>query len=123
MTEAAVDVTPTGDAVGAEEAPKRRGGRRKGTRNKPKMPLDQFDAAKLRVGGRVAGCCCPTCGIETPGLSMELVRELVRSARDRAGALPEAARGAIAEVDLSYLAARLDGYCALSCWQRREGGA
>lgn len=62
---------------------------------------------------------CPVCERETSELSMPMVRELVQAAVDRFDVLGQAA-DQVAVSDVRYLAARLSGFCSLSCWQRRQ---
>ena len=63
---------------------------------------------------------CPGCSHDTTGLDLAVTRELVRSSRDRLDGAPQEVRAHIAETDMLYLAARLDGYCSLSCWKDHQ---
>lgn len=58
---------------------------------------------------------CRGCELPISVITVELITEHVRAARDRAS---EAASPKGAETDLLYLAARLDGYCSLGCWRQ-----
>lgn len=58
---------------------------------------------------------CLGCKAHLMTMSMPLLRELVRVARERI-AVDE---GAGARTDILFLAARLDGYCSLGCWKDR----
>jgi hypothetical protein len=59
---------------------------------------------------------CPCCARTAAPIGLELLRELVRSARDRL--LDDESNEA--KHDLLYLAARLDGYCSLTCWRKTQ---
>lgn len=61
---------------------------------------------------------CPGCKREAASVSFELCKELIMSARDRQLETEAEQRGKAAELDLLYLAARLDGFCSLKCWRR-----
>lgn len=74
------------------------------------VPLSNRPPAML--GGNVERC--PVCKIELSVLTLQMVREMTRGARDRL-----AYGGAHGQTDLLYLAARMDGYCSLGCWQER----
>lgn len=92
--------------------PKRRGRPpRAATAVKHRAALDEFDAARLRPSNA-----CPGCGKDTLPLSLEFVRELIIGSRERVVAAGEH-KALIAEVDLMHLAARLENFCGLSCWQ------
>lgn len=60
---------------------------------------------------------CPSCQSATTAIGFDLCRELVKSARDRQAETEAEQRGKAAELDLLYLAARLDGFCSLKCWR------
>lgn len=55
---------------------------------------------------------CVGCGADSAGVGLDMVRELVRLARDQAS---EEAK--LAKPTLLYLSARLDGFCSLACWR------
>jgi hypothetical protein len=112
----------TEQSMGTDEQAKKRVGWPKGKpRGKPKAaPVDTFDRGALRTEEPSASA-CPGCGKEAvTALDLGMVRELVRSARDRLdGASPEL-RAHSSEADVLYLAARLDGYCSLTCWRDHQ---
>lgn len=65
---------------------------------------------------------CPSCARPTSAMTYELMTELIRLARDRYSATKEPPT-----IDLLYVAARLDHYCSVRCWEmhtqpRFEGG-
>lgn len=103
------------------DAPVRKKPGRKPGWNKKPLALDKFDPAALRVPGPKSGQ-CEVCGGALAAMSLELVQELVRAARDRLLEQvdkPEL-QAAIAQSDTLYLAARLDGLCSLGCWRKKS---
>lgn len=93
-------------------------GKPRGTKKKPGAIAETFDVSQLRKGSPGH---CEVCGKEVAALSIELIRELVRSSRDR---IQESGNGGpqVAITDTLYLAARFDGYCSLTCWRRAVAG-
>jgi hypothetical protein len=81
--------------------PRKKPGPRKGWKKLPPPVMEEREEGH-----------CPGCKQPTVPISFEVVKELVKIARDRG---PEGA-----EHDLLYLAARLDGYCSLTCWRKTQ---
>jgi hypothetical protein len=99
----------------------RRGGRQKGTKNKAKVaPLDEFNLEAIRKEP-IGPTSCQGCQREITPMTWDLTKELVRSSRDRMTDSEPETRGKLAETDLQYLGARLDGYCSLSCYRQTHG--
>ncbi len=76
----------------------------------------QYDAMQARGAALApalpAPSSCAGCGQVVAPLSLEMLRELIRVARDRLAEHPEGGR-----TDVLYFAARVDGYCSLTCWR------
>jgi hypothetical protein len=105
-----------------EPPPPRRGGRKKGAPNKPKV-TDEVDLMDLTEALRemTEARKCHGCQRQMTPMTWDLTRELVRSSRDRMADSDPETRGKLAETDLLYLGARLDGYCSLSCYRSTHG--
>ena len=104
--------------VPLNDEPRRKGGRKKGTPNRPKMlladntaePAPEVDAPPT----------CPTCSQRVVIMSLDLARELTRASRDKILESEGEVMSALALADTLYLAARFDGYCSLSCWRKKR---
>lgn len=100
----------------SEAPPTRTSGRKRGTPNKAKP--DPFDVEAQRKPPALPAC--RLCGDDTTLLSPEMTRELLRSSRDRLADVEPELRGKLAEGDLLYVTARLDGFCSLGCWRKAQ---
>lgn len=120
---------PPPTSNGAADAKERKKpGPRKGWKRSALVSLDASDPAQHRQSSTPphgtavlhhSVAACPTCDQEKPQLTLAVVRELVQSSTDRIEAVGSSAE-AVAVSDIRYLAARLNGYCSLGCWRRRE---
>lgn len=95
----------------------RKGGRKKGTPNRPKQ-VEGGDSADAPVPPSEGFLCA--CGMRTCPMSADLARELVRASRDKILESQGEVMSAIALADTLYLAARFDGYCSLACWRAKR---
>ena len=120
--DAAIDVDgQTVVAEGYVELPmrRRRGGRPKGQKNKPRE-LPELSREMVRIAADDGTCA--VCGVTVSPLTLDLVRELVRAARDRVQEVHVESAPQSAVTDTLYLAARFDGLCSIGCWRVRMAG-
>lgn len=110
------DVLNEAERVPQPTPPRAKPGRKPGA--KPKSAIDSFNVDELRKPPPPP--VCPLCANEATLLSPEMTRELLRSSRDRLSDVSSEMRGVIAESDLLYVTARLDGFCSLGCWRKGQ---
>ena len=78
-------------------------------KGKPRGPRPKVGLVALPKDGEPA---CRLCGRAIAPLTLPVVEELLRIARDRIN------EGVSTETDVLYLAARADSYCGLTCWRK-----